>query len=613
MTETRAPLPRALADALGLGQWLRFLRSKPLSSKKKPTDLVYGIDDVPPPLITLFVGMQHVSLVRIQLIYPLFVIQMAGLSTGSSVNMLSLALLALGFAAILQSLPKGPIGSGMLLPSCHTGILLEPSIAALKLGGLPLVFTMTFVVGLVQTALAPLLRRLRPLLPPEIGGLVVFLVGTSVALIGCRLMLGGELGLARHATIAQPSVGREYWLVGGFALLIMVALNVWGKGQARLLCAMIGIMAGYGGAMYTGLLPKEAFHDLADLPLIALPNLAHGGWSVSSESILPMILPFTVAALALTLKGIGDITACQRLNDATWLRPDMASISRGALASGLGNMFAGLIGSLAVTPSTANIGLQSATAVSSRVIGFAVGSLLIALAFLPAVTGSLILMPRPVMGASLVFSSCFVLISGLQTITSRMLDARRTIVIGLAIASAVASEIIPDLVPNIPPAIEPIVGSSIVLGMLTALLLNGVFRLGQRQRITVSVNPAAEDVNTQLDEFFDAAGREWGARPDVMLRVAFGINQAVETVREHCDPQGPIEIEAHFDEFNLDVKITYKGEPLELPDQRPSDREIIETEEGHRRLAGFMLRRNADRVRTSVKDGASVLEFNFEH
>ena len=48
----------------------------------------------------------------------------------------------------------------------------------------------------------------------------------------------------------------------------------------------------------------------------------------------------------------------------------------------------------------------------------------------------------------------------------------------------------------------------------------------------------------QLDEFFEGAGREWGARPDVMLRVAFGINQAVETVREHCDPQGPIQIEA---------------------------------------------------------------------
>jgi NCS2 family nucleobase:cation symporter-2 len=72
-------------------------------------------------------------------------------------------------------------------------------------------------------------------------------------------------------------------------------------------------------------------------------------------------------------------------------------------------------------------------------------------------------------------------------------------------------------------------------------------------------------------------------------------------------------IEAHFDEFNLDVKISYQGLPLELPDQRPSDSDIIETEAGYRRLAGFLLRRNADRVSSSVKDGASVLRFHFEH
>src|SRR5262249_38601615 len=193
-----------------------------------------------------------------------------------------------------------------------------------------------------------------------------------------------------------------------------------------------------------------------------------------------------------------------------------------------------------LTPSTASIGLQAATGVSSRVIGFAIGGILIAFAFLPSVTGSLILMPRPVMGASLLFAACFVLISGLQTITSRMLDARRTIVIGLAIAAGIASEILPGFASNIPAALEPAVSSSIVLGTITALLLNGLFRIGQRQRVTLVLDPAAADAVAEVNEFFDAAGRRWGARPDVMVRVAFGINQAVETIREHCDPQGPI-------------------------------------------------------------------------
>jgi xanthine permease XanP len=597
----RARLARALTKVLDTGPWLALLRTaRPASKGKKPGELIHGVDDVPPPLLSALVGFQHVGLVRIQLIYPALVVQAAGLPTAVSVNMLSIALVALAVAAILQSLPKGPVGCGFLCPSCHTGIFLEPSLVALKLGGLPLVFGMTMMAGAVQSALSPVLRRIRPLLPPEIGGLVVFLVGTSIAAIGCRYVIG--VG-------ANESVGRDYWLVAAATLATTVGLNVWGRGQAKLFCAVIGMAIGYGTAVVTGVLPKEAFHVLSELPVFAIPRFDHGGWAFSPA----MIMPFTVAALAITLKGIGDITALQRVNDAGWVRAEMGSISRGTLANGLANMFAGFVGTLGLTPSTASIGLQAATAVSSRVIGFAAGGILLGLAFLPSVTGSLILMPRPVMGAALLFSACFVLISGLQTITSRMLDARRTIVIGLAITSGIAAEIIPGFASNIPPAVEPIVSSSIVLGTITALLLNGLFRIGQRQRVTLALDSTAADAITDVDEFFDAAGRGWGARPDVMVRVAFGINQAIETIREHCEPQWPILIEARFDEFNLDVKITYKGEALEFPDQRPSDREIIETEAGYRRLAGFLLRRNADRIRTSIKDGARVLEFHFEH
>lgn len=599
------PAPERLRLARTVTQavrpWLQLWRStRPSTQARKPGEFIHGLDDVPPPLLTALVGFQHVSLVRIQLIFPALVIQLAELPTEASINMLSLSLIALGIAAILQSLPRGPVGSRYLCPCCHDGIFLEPAIAALKLGGLPLVFGMTLFAGVIQSALSPILHRIRPLLPPEIGGLVVFLVGTSLAAIGCRYVIG--------VGVKEP-VDRDYWLVAAVTLMTMVGLNVWGKGQAKLFCAMIGITTGYGAAFLTGMLPRDASSVFAELHLFAIPHLPHDGLAFSAA----MIMPFTVAALAVTLKGIGDITALQRINDAHWVRAEMGSISRGTLANGLANIFAGLVGTLGLTPSTANIGLQAATGMSSRVIGYAVGAILIVLAFLPSVTGSLILMPRPVMGAALLFSACFVLISGLQTISSRMLDARRTIVIGLGISAGVAAEILPGFATNIPSALQPIVGSSIVLGTITALLLNGVFRIGQRQRVTLALDPAAADAVAEVNEFFDAAGRGWGARPDVMVRVAFGINQTIEAIREHCEPQGPITVEARFDEFNLDVRISYRGEALEFPDERPSGREIIETEAGYRRLAGFMLRQNADRIRTAVKDGANVLEFHFDH
>ena len=57
--------------------------------------------------------------------------------------------------------------------------------------------------------------------------------------------------------------------------------------------------------------------------------------------------------------------------------------------------------------------------------------------------------------------------------------------------------------------------------------------------------------------------------------------------------------------------VEYVGALLEFPDRRPSEHEIRDTDDGVRRLAKFMLRHSADRVRAA--NGTSVARFHFEH
>ena len=567
---------------------------------KKPSDLVYGVNDVPPLYVILLSGLQHVGLVTIFLIYPLLVMKEFGASMELSANILRVALISLGIATLLQGLPKGPVGSGFLCPANHTAVYLAPSLAAVKLGGLPLLFGMSFFAGLIECGLSPLLRRIRPLIPPELSGLVIFFVGMTVAAVGFRYVSG---------TGSPVPVGINDLIVAGITLSVTAGLNVWAKGNARLFCALIGMAAGYVSAIATGVLPAEQFRIIANLPPLAFPSFSHVHWSLSIE----MAPPFIIAAIAATLKAVGVLTACQRINDASWVRPDMGSLSRGVLADGLGTAIAGAIGSVGLNTSTPCTGLAAATSMTSRVVGYAAGGILIALGFLPMLTGVFVLMPRPVMGAALVFSACFILINGLQAITSRMLDTRRTLVIGLALSAGFAAEIFPDMVAAVPVAMKPIVSSSLVLGTITALLLNLLFRLGQRQRVTMEIDPATPNALSEVKEFFDEQGRAWGARHDIMERVSFGVSQAVETIQDVSNLVGPVRIDARFDEFNLDVQLTYRGEVMELPVRRPTDKEIIETEHGHRRLAGFMLRRNADRVAALRRGDESIIQFHFDH
>ena len=62
----------------------------------------------------------------------------------------SLGMIAMALASMLQALRLGPIGSGMLAPSIFSAIYLGPSVLAARSGGLPAVFGLTIFAGAVE-------------------------------------------------------------------------------------------------------------------------------------------------------------------------------------------------------------------------------------------------------------------------------------------------------------------------------------------------------------------------------------------------------------------------------------------------------------------------------
>ena len=566
---------------------------------RKPTGIIYGVDEAPPRMVVALSALQQLGVMSIFLIYPVLIGREVDGAPRLVGDLVSMSFLVLGFGALLQALPRGPVGSGFLCQPVPTAIYLVPSLLAARQGGLPLVFGMTAFAGLVEVALSRALRKLRPLFPPEIAGLVVALIGLATGAVAIRATLG----------VGAPTTpGMSDAVVAAATLGTMVALNVWWGGGLRLICVLIGMIAGYGVTAVLGGFRQADWETLAATPWMTIPRLDHVGWAFDAS----LVIPFGVAAVAATLKVIGNVTTCQKLNDADWVRADMTSISRGVLADGLTNTLAGALGTGGVNSASAAVGLANATGILSRQVAYALAGLLVFLAFLPKLGVLLFLMPSAVAGPALLFAATFMFVNGLEIMTSRLLDARRTFVIGLAFRCGLAIDFFPGAFAQFPGWVQPVLVSSIVLGPVMALVLNGLFRLGIRKTQKMVLEQAQLDPAT-IEAFMETSGAEWGARRDVIDRASFNLTQSIETILESCDPQGPLEIEASFDEFNLDLRVSYVGPPLELPDKRPSNEEIMASEEGQRKLAGFMLRRYADRVRATHKAGRSTILFHFDH
>jgi hypothetical protein len=73
-----------------------------------------------------------------------------------------------------------------------------------------------------------------------------------------------------------------------------------------------------------------------------------------------------------------------------------------------------------------------------------------------------------------------------------------------------------------------------------------------------------------------------------------------------------VQIDTEFDEYRLDVEISYEGLPVELADEPPS-LEAIASGQGVAALSGYIVRQYSDRVRVKQDGATCTVYLHFEH
>jgi xanthine permease XanP len=439
-------------------------------NEKRPFE--YGVDDVPPPRRLIALSIQHVMLMFIALGLPILFCSQINASREVTQSVISFSMLAAGIGSILQSLRLRYLGSGYLCPNVCGPSYFSLSLSAAWVGGIPLMRGMIIVAGLVEMFLAPVVQKLKRVFPAYIVGLVVAMVGVSVI----KSSVSSLFGLSFHG----DAVSGGAILIGFFTLLVMVLSNVWGKGYFRMYCLLIGMLAGWLVALL--FLPEYRFSPsiFQDTPLFAFPSMP---WGVGSISIDPgMLLPFVIIAVSGSLKSFGNLLAAQKISSPELETVDFKPIRNGLVTDGFSTALAGFMGAMAVDTSSSNIGLAGSTKVLSRWIATVAGMIFCLFAFFPKFTAVISQIPKPVLGASIIFAGCFMIVTGLKVMFNEEWNPRRTFVVGIALFMGLSTAFLPELYARSPRIIQSFFTDPLPTATIIAVVMNQIIDLDRLWR-----------------------------------------------------------------------------------------------------------------------------------
>ena len=570
--------------------------SAPPDQPQRPPNLLYAVDEWPPPLRLALLGLQYAVMAAIYLILVAIILRHARAAEASRVDAMGIACIGLAIGTALQALPRGPIGSGFLAPPVFSAVYLAPSVLAAQRGGMPLVFGMTLFAGVIEVLVALIFQRLRAVITPVLSGLTVFVVGLQLGIVG----IGETLDVQHEALPAFPL----HLVVTTLTLLVCVGLSIWGRGTLKLLCSSLGLVVGMGAASMIGLINPARLIAIGHASWLTLPHPAFLQLGFDAG----LVPAFLAAGIAASLRAVGVITTCQRINNAAWRRPNRANIRKGVLADGLSNVVGAVLGVPGMSIGPSLVGVSGATGATSRVIGFAASLVLVAFAFSPKLSGFFLLVPSEVAGSLLVFTASFMIAGGMQVMLSRPVDTRAIYIIGVSTLLALSENVFPGYFRELPSAARNFTASPLALCLSAAIALTLLFRLGTRQAGDVAWDDAQGSLGAAVG-FLRAKAQSWKVAADLVETSTGHAHDVITYILQHHSrhPQGSLR--AVYNGVELRVDITYQGTvtahlPARRDDQVPMEGELDNEEAAaYVGLRNFLRGLAVDRQQVKVEKG----------
>ena len=359
------------------------------------TSLLYNIDDNPPVLETVILGLQHyLTMFGSTVAIPLILAPAFGIIDPVEKGWL---IATMFFVSGITTLLQTAFGNRLPIVQGGTFSFLAPTFA---------------ICGMAALANAGWEVRMQHVQGAIIAGsLVEISVGAS-GIIGRLLRFVGPITIAPTIALiglalfkfGAPEAGR-HWPIGGLTILLIILFSQYLRQKHRtfelypILLAIATAWIVSATLTTVGLFPEghpshTSLDNLKNAPWFRIPYPFQWGFPQFGAAAFIGMLAGYIASM---VESIGDYYACARLSGAP--TPDKHVINRGITFEGIGCLVAGIFGTGNGTTSySENIGAIGLTRVGSRRVVQAGAVIMILLGMVSKFGALFTTIPKPIVG-----------------------------------------------------------------------------------------------------------------------------------------------------------------------------------------------------------------------
>lgn len=407
-------------------------------------------------------GIQHVlAMYAGSVIVPLIVGAGIGLSSQQLTYLVSIDIMMCGIATFLQVYTNKFFGIGLPVVLGCTFTAVGPMIAIGNQYGVGSIYGAIIISGLFVIAIAKYFSKLVRFFPPVVTGSVVTVIGVTLIPVAMNDLAGGE-GSQNFGSL-------ENVLLGFGTLAIILLIFRFSTGFIRSIAILIGIL---GGTIIGSFMGMVDFSSVKEASWFHIPKFF---FIETPQFHLTPIITMTLVAIVSLVESTGVYFALSNICEKDISEKDIA---RGYRSEGLAIVLGGLFNAFPYTTFSQNVGLLQMSGVKSKQVIYTAAGFLVLLGLMPKIGAFTTIIPSSVLGGAMVAMFGMVIASGIKMLGEVDFSSQENLlIVACSVGLGLGVTVVPDMFGNLPSSLQILTDSGIVLGSLTAVLLNIIFNV----------------------------------------------------------------------------------------------------------------------------------------